>query len=168
VSMHRLNPISIAAIAVIFAALFVPAALLLRSTSKATHADGAGSAESPEVKRTFARVNMMQWAAIIATVVLFHAIHKQQFLATVITFIVGAHLIPLARLFRYAAHYVTGALLMAWATIIAIAFPGEMMPTVGALGTAAILLGSAAYTLALAGRAARSGFISNRLSVHGV
>jgi hypothetical protein len=167
-AMHRLNPISLAAIGVIFAALFVPAVLLLRSMSKAAHADGAGSLDSPEVKRAFLRVNIMQWAAIITAVVLFSAIHKQEFLATVITFIVGAHLIPLARLFRYGAHYVTGALLMAWATVIAIAFPGEMMPTVGALGTATILLGSAAYTLTLAGRAAKSEFVSNRLSIHRV
>jgi hypothetical protein len=164
-AMHRLNPISATAIGVIFAALFIPAVMLLRSMSKAPH--GAGSLESSEVKRTFFRVNIMQWAAIIAAVVLFNTIHKQEFLATVITFLVGAHLIPLARLFQYSAHYVTGGLLMAWATMVAIAFPGEMMPTVGALGTATILLGSAAYTLALAGRAARSGFVSSPLSIHG-
>ncbi len=167
-AMHRLNPISMAAIGVIFAALFVPAAVLLRSVSKAEHAAGDRSAESPEMKRSFFRVNLMQWMAIIAAVVLFNALHKQEFLATVITFIVGAHLIPLARLFRYEAHYVTGGLLMAWATVIAIAFPGAMMPTVGALGTATILLGSAVSTLVLAGRAARSGHISNRFSVPGV
>jgi len=164
-AMHRLSPISIGAIGVIFAALFVPAVLLLRSISKTAHE--AGSLESLEVKRTFLRVNIMQWAAIVAAVVLFNAIHEQEFLATVITFIVGAHLIPLARLFQYAAHYVAGGLLMAWAMVVAIAFPGEMMPTVGALGTAVILLGSAACTLALAGRAARSGFVANRLSIHG-
>jgi hypothetical protein len=165
-AMHRLNPISIAAIGVILAALFVPAVMLLRSMAKAVHP--GGPVESPDVKRTFFRVNMMQWAAIVAAVVLFNAIHKQEFLATVITFIVGAHLIPLARLFHYTAHYVTGGLLMAWATVVAIAFPSELMPSLGALGTAAILLGSAAFTLALAGRAARSGFVSNRLSIHGV
>jgi len=124
--------------------------------------------ESPELKRTFFRVNIVQWTAIVAAVVLFNAIHKQEFLATVITFIVGAHLIPLARLFHYTAHYVTGGLLMAWATGVAIAFPPELMPSLGALGTATILLGSAACTLALAGRAARSGFVANRLSIHGV
>jgi hypothetical protein len=167
-AMHRLNGISMAAIVVIFAALFIPAVLLLKSMSKTAHVIGADSRESPEVKRTFARVNVMQWAAIVAAIVLFNAIHKQEFLATTIIFIVGAHLIPLARLFHYAVHYVTGALLMAWATVIAIAFPGEMMPTVGALGTAAILLGSAAYTLTSAGRAAKYGFVSNRLSAQGV
>jgi hypothetical protein len=167
-SMHRLNPISIAAIGVIFVALCVPAALLLRATSKAAHESGGGPLDSPKVKRAFFRVNMMQWVAIVAAVVLFNGIQKQEFLATVITFIVGTHLIPLARLFHYSAHYVTGALLMAWATVIAIAFPGEMMPTVGVLGTAAIRLGSATYTLTSAGRVAKSGFVSNGLSAHGV
>ena len=167
-AMHRLNSISLTAIIAICAALAIPAAMLLRSVSKAPHAAGAGPLDSPETKRTFSRVNVMQWVAIAGAVVLFNAIHKQEFLATVIAFIVGAHLMPLARLFRYSAHYVTGGLLMAWATVIAIGFPGEMMPTVGALGTAAILLGSAVYTLTSAGRAARSGFVSNRLSAHGV
>jgi len=167
-AMHRLNPISMAAIITICAALAVPAAMLLKSMSRAAHASGTGPLDSPEMKRTFSRVNMMQWAAIVVAIVLFNAIHKQEFLGTVITFIVGAHLTPLARLFRYAAHYVTGGLLMAWATVIAIAFPAEMMPSIGALGTAAILLGSAVYTLTSAGRAARSGFVSNRLSAHGV
>ena len=167
-AMHRLNPISVAAIGVIFAALFVPAGLLLRASSKVTYANEADSQHSTEAKRTFTRVNILQWTAIVAALVLFNVLHKQEFLAAVITFIVGAHLIPLARLFCYPAHYVTGGLLMFWATLIAIMLPGEMMPSIGTLGTAAILLGSAAYTLASAGRAARSGFVSNRLSTHGV
>jgi hypothetical protein len=167
-AMHRLNPLTVAAILTIGAALAVPAVMLMKSSSKAAHVAGTGSLDSPEIKRTFFRMNLMQYAAIFSAIVLFNALHKQEFLATVITFIVGSHLIPLARLFRYSAHYVTGGLLMAWAMIVAIAFPGNMMPTVGALGTAVILLGSAAYTLALAGRAVKSGFVSNRLSAHGV
>jgi hypothetical protein len=167
-AMHRLNSISLTAIVAICAALAIPAAMLLRSMSKAPHTAGTGSLESPEVKRAFFRVNMIQWAAIMGAVVLFNAIHKEEFLATVIAFIVGAHLIPLAALFRYSAHYVTGGLLMAWATIVAMTFPGEMMPTVGALGTAAILLGSAVYTLTSAGRAAKSWFVSTRLRIAGI
>jgi hypothetical protein len=166
-AMHRLTPVSMAAIVAICAALAIPAAMLLRSASRAAHASGAGTLDSPEVKRAFFRVNLMQWAAIVTAAVLFNAIHKQEFLAPVITFIVGAHLIPLARLFLYAAHYVTGTLLMAWATVIAIAFPAAMMPTVGAWGTAAILLGSAVYTLASAGRAAKLSLTTSSLHVAG-
>jgi hypothetical protein len=162
-AMHRLNPVSLAAIATICAALAVPAAMLLRSTSRAFEANGAGERDSPEARRAFRRVNLTQWAAIVAAIALFNAIHKQEFLTTAITFIVGAHLIPLARVFRYPAHTATGTLLMAWATLIAVAFPAEIMPSVGALGTASILLGSAACTLAGARRAARSGFAANRL-----
>ena len=113
-----------------------------------------GVHESAEVKRTSIRLTMMQWAAILAVILLFHAIHKGEFLTPVITFIAGAHFISLAQRFRSLKHYVTGALLMAWATLLAMMFPGELMPTVGTLGTAAILLGSGAWTLASAGTSA--------------
>jgi hypothetical protein len=166
-AMHRLNPISVTSIGVIFAALSIPA-MLLRSASKAAHTLDTDSQESREVKRTFTRVNMVQWLAITAAIVLFNAIHKQEFLTPAITFIVGAHLVPLARLFSHSTHYVTGGLLMFWATVIAIAFPPEIMPSVGALGTAVLLLVSAAYTLTLAGRAAKSRLSSYRLHIAGV
>jgi hypothetical protein len=89
----------------------------------------------------------------VATVVVFHAIGKPEFLTAVITFLAGANLISLARAFRCPVCYGTGALLMLWATFIAMFFPGAMMPTLGAMGTATILLGSAAYALTSTGRA---------------
>lgn len=110
-----------------------------------------------QTKNTAEAIACRATVTILAAVVVFHAIHKPEFLTPVVTFIVGAHLIPLARLLRYSTHHVTGILLMTWATFIAMVFPGEMMPTVGALGTAAILLGSAAYALTSTGRIARMG-----------
>lgn len=162
-AMHALNFITSAAIATICAALMIPAAILLKSTSKAHHAE-TSSKESMERRRAFLRVNAIQWAAIVAAVVLFNILHKQEFLASVITFIVGMHLFPLAKLFRYPAHKLTGTLLVLWAIAMVTLFPGSMLPSVGNLGTAVILLGSAAYTLAAASRAARSTSASGRLS----
>jgi hypothetical protein len=162
-AMHALNFVTSAAVGTIFAALAVPAAMLLKSTSKARQAK-ATSRESMELRRALLRVNAMQWAAIVAAVVLFNILHKQEFLAAVITFIVGMHLFPLAELFRYPAHKVTGTLLVLWAIAMVTLFPGQMMPSVGNLGTAVILLGSAAYTLASATRVAKLKHVAGRLS----
>jgi len=166
-AMHALNFVTSAAVGTIFAALAVPAAMLLKSTSKARQA-GANLKQSTEMSRAFFRVNAIQWTAILAVVVLFNILQKQEFLAAVITFIVGMHLFPMAEILRYPAHKVTGTLLVLWAIAMVTLFPGQMMPSVGNLGTAVILLGSAAYTLASASRAAKSKPISGRLSHAGV
>ena len=68
--------------------------------------------------------------------------------------IVGLHLFPLARVFNYPLHYV-GTLLVLWSAGVVLTLPHEKLPSVGALGTAAVLLVSAAYTRTIATRATR-------------
>jgi hypothetical protein len=155
-AMHRLNSISLAAIAVIAASLIIPAVRLLVVAARNASQAGADSPEQLQMRQLFWRVNTIQWAAIVAAVILLNLIHKGNFLVPVITFIVGMHLFPLAKVFRYPAHNVTGTLLTAWATVLAATLPESMLPSVGAVGTAAILLGSAAYTLTAATRAAKA------------
>jgi hypothetical protein len=162
-AMHQTTPISLAAIATIFAALALPAVKLMQSASRAASERGVSQTSSSKTKIAFLRVNAVQWAAIFAAGALFNFLHKPEFLTPAITFIVGAHLIPLARLFSYRAHFVTGALLMLWATVMAVAFAPTMMPSIGALGTGAVLVASAAHTLVLAGRVAKAGFTTDRL-----
>jgi hypothetical protein len=163
-AMHALNFITATAIVAVLAALVVPAVLLLRS---AAGAEGA-TPESAEMKRAFHRVNAMQWIAILASVVLFSLLQRQEFLVPVITFIVGLHLFPLARLFHYPAHNVTGSLLVLWAIAVVALFDGSAMPSIGAVGTAAILLGSAAWALVRASLAASSLRSPSHLSPAGV
>ena len=69
--------------------------------------------------------------------------------------IVGLHLFPLARAFRYPMHYVTGTLLVLWSAASVFILPRENVASMGALGTSAILLLSAAYTLTNTALAAR-------------
>ena len=166
-AMHSLTPLGVVAIGVICAALVIPAVMLLRSASRTAKGSRA-SQESFAEKRSFVRVNVTQWAAILAANLLFSVFHKQEFLTPVITFIVGAHLISLARLFRFSMNYVTGTLLMSWATVMAMVFPGAMMPTIGAVGTAAFLLGGAVCTLTSAGRAAKLSLTLNSLHIAGM
>lgn len=153
-AMHHLNCISLAAIAAVLAALVVPAIRLL-AAAKSASASEIDPVEQSESKRAFWRVNAIQWTAILAAVVFFNLIHQGDFLVAVITFIVGMHLFPLARLSRYPAHTVTGLLLVVWAFILAAAFPGAMFPSVGAIGTATILLGSSAWAIWSASRVAK-------------
>jgi len=147
---HHLNAITVAALAVILAALTIPAIRLIQSAAKASPATPESPAESSEAiqrNRAFYRINAMQWGAGFAAIVLFNAIHRPEFLAPVIAFIVGMHLFPLAKLFRYPVHNVTGSLLVLWSTAIVAVLPPQALPAAGTFGAAAILLASAAYTL---------------------
>jgi hypothetical protein len=167
-ALHWLTPLGIVAIAAIAATLAIPAVMLLRTAGQRSREKGLEEQESPEDKHAFARINFLQWAAIFAAVAFFNALHRTEYLTPVITFIVGAHLIPLARLFSYRPHLVTGSLLMFWATIMVMVFAKENMTSVGAIGTAMILLGSAAWTLTIAGRAAKADSGARPLSAHSV
>ena len=90
-----------------------------------------------------------------AAVILLGIFHLPEFIVPAIAPIVGLHLFRLARVFRYPIHYVTGTLLVLWSAGLVLTPPQEKLPSVGALGTAAILLVSAAYNLTSAARATR-------------
>lgn len=152
--MHWLNIVSGAVVAIIFAMLTIPAFRLLRLMARAPK-NGINAEQERQIKRTFGLVNTIQWVAIVVAVVLFGVFHLGKFIVPAITAIVGLHLFPLARLFRYSAHYVTGALLILWSGGVVIMLHRRDIPSIGALGTGTILLLSAAYTLAVATRAAK-------------
>ena len=158
-AMHRLSEIGVVAILTIAVALIFPALRLLQMASKTI----PSIPESPAAlakKREFYRVNAIQWIAIVAAVFLFNLLHRPEFLAPVIAFIVGMHLFPLAKLFNYPAHNITGTLLVLWSTAIVALLPDADLPSMGAIGAAVILLGSAAYTLMSAYRKSRSKIVS--------
>jgi uncharacterized membrane protein YccF (DUF307 family) len=100
--------------------------------------------------RAFRRINAIQWAAVIVVSVVFGRLHMDAYVLSAITAIVGIHLFPLAKLFRYPMHYVTGAALVAWASASILLVPAEHLQGVTALGTGILLWLSAATTLGLA------------------
>lgn len=153
-AMHRLNIVSGTIVAIILVALVIPAVRLLQRMAR-TPKNGANSERERHMKRTFGLVNTVQWIAIVAVVALLAVFHLGEFIVPAIAVIVGLHLFPLARLFRNSAHYVTGALLVLWSGGVVILLQRNNIPSVGALGTAAILLLSALYTLTVAARAAK-------------
>jgi hypothetical protein len=85
----------------------------------------------------------------------FARFNLEAYVMCAITSIVGLHMFPLARLFRYPLHYVTGATLVAWAATSAAIVPAQQLQGTAALGTGIILLLSAFATLVIAGTVVR-------------
>ena len=103
----------------------------------------------PGMWRAFAWINVIQWTAIAAVVFGFSRLHIGAYGAAAVTMIVGLHCLPLARLFRYPMHYVTGAVLVAWAAVSALLFSPDVVEGAAALGTGVILWVSAVVMLVL-------------------
>jgi hypothetical protein len=122
--------------------------------------------DDPVLSRAFNRVNVAQWIAIAVVVFALSRMHLDAFVMNAITAIVGLHMFPLARLFRYPPHYVTGTLLVVWAAASAVIVPVEHLQGVAALGTGTILWLSAAVTLTLALRDARQSADSLARELH--
>ena len=130
--------------------LFLTAFYLLRESRRWPRVP-----DNPARGRAFAWVNAIQWSAVGIVAFSFAKLHIDAYVISAITAIVGLHMFPLARLFRYPLHYGTGTLLVAWAAASAILSPIEQMQGTAALGTGMILWLSAAVTLAVGVNAAR-------------
>jgi hypothetical protein len=130
--------------------LFLTAFYLLRQSKRWPRVPN-----DPAMGRAFGWINAIQWIAVAIVAFSFAKLHIDAYVISAITAIIGLHLFPLARLFRYPMHYATGAVLVAWAAASAILAPTEQMQGTAAFGTGIILWLSAAVTLTLALRAAR-------------
>ena len=131
-------------------ALLLAALYLLRQAKR-----WPGAPADPSIRRAFGWINAIQWAAVFVAAFTLGKLHLDAYETSAITAIIGLHLFPLARLFRYALHYATGLVLLGWAVASAVFVPVEKMQGTAALGTGVILWLSAAATLAIAFKAAR-------------
>jgi len=132
-------------IATVFFALLLTALWLLREAKHFPR-----TPENKAIGRTFNRINLMEWIAVAIVAFVFGKLHIDAYVTAAITAIVGIHLFPLARLFRYPMHNVTGAALVAWASLSLLLVPTEHLQGITAIGTGIILWISAAATLAIA------------------
>jgi hypothetical protein len=112
-------------------------------------------AKDPKQGRIFAWVNLVQWIAVGVVAVSFARLHLDNYVVNAITAIVGLHMLPLARLFRYTPHYVSGVAMVVWAVASIWLAPAESLQSVTAIGTGLLLWLSAAATLGLAMARAR-------------
>jgi hypothetical protein len=106
--------------------------------------------ENRAMGRQFSRINAIQWIAIAIVGFTFARLHIDVYVLSAITAIIGIHMFPLAKLFRYPLHNLTGAVLVAWASASVLFVPTENLQSATAIGTGIILWLSAATTLALA------------------
>jgi hypothetical protein len=144
-------------VAAVLAALLLSAVWLLRQAKLFPKLP-----ENRAVSREFNRINAIQWIAVGIVAFSFARLHIDAYVLSAITAIVGIHMFPLAKLFRYPLHNVTGAVLVAWASASVLLFPIESLQGATAIGTGIILWLSAATTLAIAAKFA----LRPRLSQH--
>jgi hypothetical protein len=147
---QQLSVVSVSGVTLGLVILLVAALYLLRMAKRWPRVP-----DDPAVGRAFGWINAIQWIAVALVAFTLARLHLDAYVMSAITAIVGLHMFPLARLFRYPAHYVTGAVLVAWAVASAVFVPVEQMQAIAALGTGVILWLSAAATLALAFLATR-------------
>jgi len=113
-------------------------------------------AETPEKKqkmRAFNMVNIAQWLAIFGVINLLRNFHLDAWIVPSIVLIVGAHFIPLARIFQAPQHLKTGIAMMLCAAV-AVVLPVSVRDTVECMGAGLILWISAAGALYVAFRLA--------------
>ena len=147
---QRINFATVSGVMLGMSILFLTAFYLLRQSRRWPRV-----LDDPTIGRAFGWINAIQWTAVFIVAFSFAKLHIDAYVISAITAIIGLHMFPLARLFRYPLHYATGAVLMAWAAASAILVPVEQMQSTAALGTGIILWLSAAVTLAVAINAAR-------------
>lgn len=75
--------------------------------------------------RTFLYINLVQWLLILSSPSILQSVGHAELLIPVVMGIVALHFFPLAALFRYRAHYVTGALLLLLAIASGVFGPGN-------------------------------------------
>jgi hypothetical protein len=104
------------------------------------------SPEKKEMMQAFAAVNVVQWVAIFGTIKLLTSWHLEGWIVPAIVLIVGAHFLPLARIFGARPHVVTGAALMLCAAA-AVVLPPSVRDAVECVTAGLILWASAAAAL---------------------
>ena len=112
--------------------------------------------ETPEKKQmmqAFAVVNVVEWVAIFGVVNLLANLHLNRWVVPAIVLIVGAHFIPLARIFQSRQHLKTGTAMMLCAAV-AVVLPVSVRDAVECVSAGLILWISAAAALRLAFRLA--------------
>ena len=149
-ALQRLSAATVSGILVGLVVLVLAAIFLLRVARHWPRVP-----DDPAMSRAFAWINAIQWIAVAVVAFTLNRLHLDAYVINAIIAIVGLHMFPLARLFRYPPHYVTGAVLVAWAVASAILVPTDHLQGVSALGTGFLLWFSAAFTLALAWSATR-------------
>ena len=97
--------------------------------------------------RRFGVINAVQWGVILVAGWGLPRLGLARYFTPVIALVTGLHFFPLAKLFRYAGHYLTGGAMVLWVLGCLLLVPSDMWQSRVALGTGIILWASAGYAL---------------------
>lgn len=97
--------------------------------------------------RWFHMVNAGQWVLLLVVANVLANVGMAQWIIPAAIFIIGAHFIPLASLFAYPPHYVTGGAMMLLAAAYPLLAPTGAASPIGCIGAGLILWGSAAWAI---------------------
>jgi hypothetical protein len=147
---EQVSAMSLAGLALIAAGLVLAAVYLLGQAKRLPRVP-----DDPRIMKMFHWINAIQWVVCFVLATILGRLHLDAYIVPLISCIVGLHLFPLARLFRYPMHYATGTAMVLWAAGAMIVVPADHVQGITALGAGVILLSSAAVTLALALETAR-------------
>ena len=135
--------VALAVVAPVFLLIVCLGSVARRRAPKLPQVD---SPEKKQMMRAFAVVNVVEWVAIFGVVNLLRNLHLEGWIVSSIVLIVGAHFLPLARIFQVPQHMKTGWAMMLLAAA-ALALPASLRDTVECLGAGLILWASAAGAL---------------------
>ena len=107
----------------------------------------AQTPESRRKSRLFNLINALQWGVILLVALVLTHTGNTRWVLPAIVFIVGVHFLPLARLFEYRPHYLTGAALIVLASVYPLIARDGPENAIGALGAGLILWASAVRAL---------------------
>ena len=141
----RMNPITAALLSFYLGILVAISTYTMVRTRGSLDRSEAHRAMQKKINRWFGLVNLVQWGLIFAAVYGLAKLKLSDWILPAIILIVGIHFFPLARLFRAPRHYVTGAIMVAWAVVYPILFSAGKGGAIGAVGTGAILWMSGAF-----------------------
>ena len=112
----------------------------------------AQTPESRRKSRLFNLVNSVQWGVIFLVALVLSQIGYTKWILPMVILIVGLHFLPLARLFSYRPHYLTGAALILLACVYPFVANDGPASAVGAFGAGLILWLSAVWAISPSSR----------------
>ena len=89
------------------------------------------SPQSQRMRRQFRAINALQWIVAAVVVVVLHGLRLDVWVVPALMLVVGLHFLPLARVFQYSPHGLTGAVLIATALLYPLVSPGGPASPIG-------------------------------------
>jgi lysylphosphatidylglycerol synthetase-like protein (DUF2156 family) len=123
------------------------AALYLFNQNKYALKDEADSPEQKKNDKVFHLINAGQWVVILICGNILANIGLSSWIIPMAICIIGLHFLPLARLFQYAPHYITGSVLIVWGIFYPFVLPNVATNPFGCFVPGIILWSSAIYAL---------------------